>query len=137
MPHGLVVASTFTSPLEWRIDAVSKDIPLITNYADKQWYQAELNALKATPPDLSLSPMLHQAEPQKSYIRTRTSIVDGVGYVIAYNYGKTAIKGVTFTWQSAPTSVEVVGENRVLTPIGATFKDDFGPYEAHVYIVRP
>jgi hypothetical protein len=43
---------------------------------------------------------------------------------------------VTFTWKTAPASVEVVGEGRSLTPAGATFKDNFAPYEAHVYIVR-
>ncbi len=135
-PRALLdVTPRFATPREWRIDAVSRDIPLISNYADKQWYQAELNALLAG--DESLSPMLHQATLQRSYIRTRTSIVNNVGYVIAYNYGNTAISGASFTWQSAPGSVEVVGENRALTPSGATFHDDFGPYEAHVYIVRP
>ena len=56
--------------------------------------------------------------------------------VIAYNYGPTAVKTVTFTWRSVPTSVDVFAENRAITPLGATFTDDFGPYEAHVYIVR-
>jgi hypothetical protein len=143
-PGALVVTGgpAFSTALAWRIDAVSKNIPLISNYADKQWYQAELSALQQG--NDSLSPMVHQAAPQKSYIRTRTALVSEVGnpapvgYVIAYNYGKTAIKGVTFTWQSAPTRVDVVGEGRTLLPTGSTFKDDFGPYEAHVYrIVQP
>jgi hypothetical protein len=130
------VTPSFPTDVAWRIDAVGKDIPLISNYADKQWYQAELNALRAG--DRSLSPMLRQAASQRSYIRTRTSIVDGIGYVIAYNYGNTAIKNVTFTWQSGLTSsVEVVGEGRTITPSAAAFTDNFAPYEAHVYIVRP
>jgi hypothetical protein len=147
-PATLNVAAglAFTSAVAWRIDAVTNDIPLISNYADKQWYQAELNALKQSPPNLALSPMLLQDAPQKSYIRTRVTFVGNVGYVIAYNYGKTAVKGATFTWQSsspdlpwasAPASVTVVGESRTLAPSGWAFKDDFGPYEAHVYKIQP
>jgi hypothetical protein len=129
------VTPSFVGPRAWRIDAVTRDIPLISNYADKQWYQAELNALNAG--DESLSPMLRQAAPQQSYIRTRTSIVGGVGYVIAYNYGNTAIKNVTFKWQSNLASpVEVFGEGRALPPSLDTFTDNFAPYEAHVYVVR-
>jgi hypothetical protein len=30
----------------------------------------------------------------------------------------------------------VAGEDRTITPVGATFTDTFGPYEAHVYVVR-
>jgi hypothetical protein len=136
-PSALIdVTPSFTSDVAWRIDALGKDIPLISNYADKQWYQAELDALRAG--NTGLSPMLHQVPSQKSYIRTRTTIVDGVGYVIAYNYGNTAIKNVTFTWHSTLTApVEVYAEaGRTLTPLGEKFVDNFAPYEAHVYIVR-
>ena len=121
---------------EWRIAALRGVIPLVSNFADRQWYQAELNALTAPTPDESLSPMLHQAVPQRSVIRTRVTVVDGVGFVIAYNYGNTAVKNVSFTWQSVPASVDAFGEHRTITPLGATFTDDFGPYEAPVYIVR-
>jgi hypothetical protein len=136
-PGALVdVTPRSATPREWRIAAVRGVLPLMTNIADLQWYQAELTALTAPTPDESLSPMLRQAVPQRSFIRTRVTVVNGTGYVIAYNYGNTAIKDVTFTWRSAPTSVDVVGENRKVTPVGATFTDDFEPYEAHVYIVR-
>jgi hypothetical protein len=64
------------------------------------------------------------------------TVVNGVGVVIAYNYGHTAINDVTFTWRSAPTTVDVVGEDRSITPVGTTFKDDFGPYAARVYVIR-
>lgn len=121
---------------EWRIAALRAVIPLVSNFLDRQWYQAELNALTAPAPNESLSPLLHHAVPQRSFIRTRVTVVNGIGYVIAYNYGPTAIKGVTFTWRSAPASVDVFAENRTITPAGATFTDDFGPYEAHVYLVR-
>jgi hypothetical protein len=132
----LDVSPRFATAREWRIEALRTVLPLIANFADKQWYQAELTALTKPTPDESLSDLLKQPFPQRSFIRTRTTVVNGIGYVIAYNYGNTAIKDVTFTWKSAPTSVEVFAENRTITPVGATFKDDFGPYEAHVYVVR-
>jgi hypothetical protein len=136
------VTPNFATPRGWRIAALQSVIPLISNYADKQWYQAELYALTATVPDYSLSPMLHQASPQSSYLRTRVTVLNGVGYIIAYNYGNTAIKGATFAWQSNLTSVKAFREGtdpvagRTIAPNGATFRDDFAPYEAHVYIVR-
>lgn len=132
----LDVTPRAATPREWRIDALRTIIPLVSNLADKQWYQAELTALTKPVPDESLSPLLEQAVPQRSYIRTRVTVVNGVGYVIAYNYGPAAIQDATFTWRSAPASVDVVGENRRITPAGATFTDDFGPYEAHVYVIR-
>jgi hypothetical protein len=132
----LDVSPRATTAREWRISALRTVIPLISNIADIQWYQAELTALTAPTPNESLSPLLHQAVSQRSFIRTRVAVVNGVGCVIAYNYGPAAIKNVTFTWRSAPTAVDVFAENRTITPAGATFTDDFGPYEAHVYIVR-
>jgi hypothetical protein len=131
----------YPTPKDWRIAALQSVIPLISNYADKQWYQSELYALTAAMPDYSLSSMLHQASPQRSYIRTRVAVVNGLGYIIAYNYGNTAIKGATFTWQSNLSSVIAFREGtdsqagRSIAPSGPTFKDDFAPYEAHVYIV--
>src|SRR6185503_14193432 len=83
-PSALVdVSPRFATPLEWRIAAVRGVIPLISNFADRQWYQAELSALTAATPDVSLSPMLHGSAPQRSFIRTRTTVVNGMGVVIA------------------------------------------------------
>jgi hypothetical protein len=136
-PGALVdITPRFATPREWRIAAVRGVIPLIANFADRQWYQAELNALTASTPDDRLSPMLHGPAPQRSFIRTRVTVVNGVGVVIAYNYGHTAINDVTFTWRSAPTAVDVVGEDRSITPVGTIFRDDFGPYAARVYVIR-
>ena len=136
-PGALVdVSPRSATPREWRITALGAVLPLITNIADIQWYQAELSALVAPTPSERLSPMLQQAVPQRSFIRTRVAVVNGMGVVIAYNYGPAAVPNVTFTWRSALTSVEVFAENRTLTPAGATFRDNFGPFEAHVYVVR-
>jgi hypothetical protein len=48
--------------------------------------------------------------------------------------------GVNFREEALMSSTllrsQVFGEERTIAPVGATFKDDFGPYEAHVYIVR-
>ena len=69
-------------------------------FSRKQWYQEELSALQAG--DTSKSGgMLNGA----ANVRTRTKVVDGVGYVFAYNYTNTP-RPVTFTWHTAPTSVE-------------------------------
>ena len=57
----LDVTPKFASAPEWRIAALRSVIPLISNYADKQWYQAELNALTATPPDESLTQLASEA----------------------------------------------------------------------------
>ena len=62
---------------EWRIAALRAVIPLVSNFLDRQWYQAELSALTASTPNESLSPMLHHAVPQQSVIRTRVTVVDG------------------------------------------------------------
>jgi hypothetical protein len=40
-----------------------------------------------------------------------------------------------FTLAAAPKSITVYGENRTITPTGATFTDTFGPFEAHVYVI--
>ena len=45
-----------------------------------------------------------------------------------------------FTLPAVPKSITVHGENRAITPTatatGATFTDTFGPFEAHVYVIR-
>ena len=68
-------------------------------------------------------------------VRTRVKMVNGKGYIIAYNYGRISAKA-TFTWRSPLQTVHVYNENRSLHPIqpmNSMFQDSFGPYEAHVY----
>jgi hypothetical protein len=68
-------------------------------------------------------------------IRTKVKVVDGKGYVFAYNYANASVTA-TFTWNNGtPGNVTVNGENRAVAASGATFSDTFAPYAAHVYVV--
>jgi hypothetical protein len=67
-------------------------------------------------------------------IKTKVKIVNGKGYVFAYN-STNAQASATFTWNVAPGTVTVNGENRTLAASGSTFTDSFGPYQAHVYVL--
>ncbi len=136
-PSALVGNSSSTGdPIGWRKAVVQRDMTITQplTYSTYQWYQAELDALNAG--NTSLSPMLHQPSPQSGNIRTRTSIVNGIGYVIAYNYTNVPAT-VTLTWQSPLAQVTVLSEGRALTPSNASFTDSFGAYETHVYQVTP
>jgi Bacterial Ig domain len=68
-------------------------------------------------------------------VRTRTNVVNGVGYVFAYNYTNLS-QTVTFTWQSAPTAVKESKTGQSYSINGASWSDTFGPYEARIYIVN-
>ena len=69
-------------------------------------------------------------------IRTKVKLVNGRGYVFAYN--TTNIRtAATFTWATAPGLVTVDAESRTLVATGTAFTDSFGPYEAHVYVLAP
>jgi len=69
-----------------------------------------------------------------SAIRTKVKLVNGRGYVFAYNTTN-AQAGTTFTWNTAPGTVTVNAENRTLGASGNSFNDSFGPYQAHVYVI--
>jgi len=47
-------------------------------------------------------------------------------FVFAYNYAPTARTNVTFTFDSAVSSVTVIDEARTITPSGSTWTDTFG-----------
>jgi hypothetical protein len=67
-------------------------------------------------------------------IRFKVKRVNGHGYVFAYNT-TSAPASATFTWNTAPGTVTVSGENRSLIASGNSFIDSFGPYQAHVYVI--
>jgi hypothetical protein len=69
-----------------------------------------------------------------SAIRTKVKLVDGRGYVFAYNTTN-AQAAATFTWNTAPGTVTVNAENRTLSASGNSFNDAFGAYQAHVYVI--
>ena len=67
-------------------------------------------------------------------IKTKVKLVDGRGYVFAYN-ATSSTQSATFTWNTAPGTVSVNGEGRTLGASGNSFGDTFGPYAAHVYVI--
>ena len=67
-------------------------------------------------------------------IKTKVKVVNGRGYVFAYN-AASSTQSATFTWNAAPGTVTVNGENRTLGASGSSFTDSFGPYAAHVYVI--
>jgi hypothetical protein len=69
-----------------------------------------------------------------SAIRTKVKVVDGTGYVFAYN-GTNEPVTAAFGWSTAVARVMVHAENRALAAAGGGFSDTFEPYEAHVYVV--
>src|SRR5215470_12669902 len=93
-------STKFADPIAGRIAQLQHNIAVEWLYSRIQWYQAELAALQAG--DTSKSGgMLNGA----ANVRTPTKVVNGVGYVFAYNYTN-ASQPVTFTWQSAPSGVK-------------------------------
>lgn len=97
-------------------------------YSRKVAYRAELEALSAG--STKHSPMLKGV----ATIRTLTKIVDGTGYVFAYNYTNRPTDA-RFTWHQPPVRVVESRDNRALTVTGASWDDTFGPYDARVYVV--
>ena len=67
-------------------------------------------------------------------IRTKVKLLNGRGYVFAYNTTSEPAT-VTFGWKTAPGTVTVNAENRTLRPSGRSFTDSFGPYQSHVYVL--
>jgi hypothetical protein len=97
-------------------------------YSRKVAYQAELAALNAG--RTSHSPMLKNL----ATIRTLTKVVDGTGYVFAYNYTNRPTP-VRFTWREPPSRVVESRDGRALTVSEASWEDTFGPYDSRIYVV--
>ena len=67
-------------------------------------------------------------------IHTKVKLVDGHGYVIAYNSTNTTTSA-TFRWNTVPGTVSVNAERRTLGVSSNSFTDSFGPFAAHVYVI--
>jgi len=128
---GALVGNTtrFSDPVAGRISQLQHNIAVEWLYSRIEWYRAELSALQAGNRSKS-GGLLDGA----ANVRTRTKIVNGVGYVFAYNYTNQS-QPVTFTWQSAPTSVKESKTGQTYAVSGASWKDTFGPYEARIYVI--
>ena len=130
-PAALVGNSTkFADPIAGRIGQLTHNIAVEWLYSRKEWYQAELAALRAGNTSKS-GGLLDGA----ANVRTLVKVVNGVGYVFAYNYTN-APQPVTFTWQSAPSSVTESRTGQTFQVSGSSWGDTFGPYQARVYVLN-
>jgi hypothetical protein len=129
-PWALTGNSTrFADPIAGRMAQLEHNIDVEWLFSRIQWYQEELDALAVG--DTSKSGgMLDGA----AHVRTLTKIVNGVGYVFAYNYTNSA-RPVTFTWHSRPTSVKESKTGQTFALNGPSWSDTIGPYGARIYIV--
>ena len=144
--------TTDWTPLSWRLAAVQRDMDLVkrASYAAVVWYDDERKALLRG--DISLSPMLHSAHAlrfgaqnvQKHDVRYRASVVNGFGYLIAYNYSNLSYPSVTFQWSGTPSAIERVGDRANAPTLGPgsdtasrQFSDSFGPYQVRIYRLNP
>ena len=130
-PSGALVGNStkFADPVAGRIAQLQHNIAVEWLYSRKQWYQEELAALQAG--DTSKSGGLLK---DAANVRALAKVVNGVGYVFAYNYTNTP-QPATFTWQSAPTSVKESKTGQTFQLAGSSWTDTFGPYQARIYIV--
>lgn len=69
-----------------------------------------------------------------SNIKTKVKLVNGRGFVLAYNASGSR-QSTTFTWTAPPQTVTVHAEDRTLVTSDASFSDTFAPFAAHVYVV--
>jgi hypothetical protein len=127
-------STLFADPIAGRIEQLEHNATVEWLYSReasrKQWYQAEMAALQAG--DTSKSGgMLDGA----ANVRTRTKVVDGVGYVFAYNYTN-APQPVTFTWHTVPARVTESKTRQTFAQTGSSWTDTFGPYQARIYVVE-
>lgn len=65
-------------------------------------------------------------------IRTKVKVVDGEGYVIAYNSTNADGVSTQFTWSTPPSTATVNGQALAVASDG-TFTDTFKKHEARVY----
>jgi hypothetical protein len=69
-----------------------------------------------------------------SNIKAKVKLVNGKGFVLAYN-ASSSRQSATFTWSTTPGTVTVHAEDRTLVTSGRSFSDAFAPFAAHVYVV--
>jgi hypothetical protein len=98
--------------------------------------QSIVNELAALEPALVAddAPGALTSNSAPSAIRTKVKVVDGTGYLFAYN-GSNEPVTAAFGWSTAVARVVVHAENRAIAAAGGGFSDTFQPYEAHVYVV--
>lgn len=98
--------------------------------------QSVVNELAAIEPALVAgdTPGALTSNSEPAAIRTKVTVVDGTGYLFAYN-GTSAPVTAAFGWSTAAARVLVHAESRAIAVSAGGFSDTFGPYEAHVYVI--
>jgi hypothetical protein len=71
---------------------------------------------------------------ERAAIRTKVKVVDGTGYLLAYNATSAPVTAA-FGWSMAATRAIVHAEDRAIAISAGRFSDTFEPYEAHVYVI--
>jgi hypothetical protein len=128
-PGALTGNSTrYSDPVAGRIAQLRHNIAVEWLESNKDWYRAELARLQNG--DTSGSPMLAGA----ATIRTKVKVVNGTGYVFAYNYTNQPTP-VTFTWHVAPGQVTEHRDGRRFPVSGSSWSDTFGPYDSRIYVI--
>jgi hypothetical protein len=122
-------STRFANPVTGRIAQLQHNIAVEWLYSRKQWYQEELAALQAGDTSKSGGLLNRAAD-----VRTLTKVLNGVGYVFAYNYTN-ASRPVTFTWQQVPTGVRESKTGQTFSLSGASWNDTLGPYQSRIYII--
>ena len=67
-------------------------------------------------------------------IKTLTKVVDGTGYVFAYNYTNRPTP-VRFTWREPLSRVVESRDGRNLAVADKSWEDTFAPYDSRIYVV--
>jgi hypothetical protein len=115
-------------PVAARREQLDHNIKVEWLFSRKVAYQAELAALQGGV--TKQSPMLKNL----ATIRTLTKLVDGTGYVFAYNYTNLPTP-VRFTWREPLSRVVDSRDGRSFSVAGKSWDDTFGPYESRIYLV--
>lgn len=125
-------STQFPDPIAGRIAQLQHNDAVEWLYSRKEWYRAEIAALRAG--DLTQSGRLLQ---NAASVRTRASIANGHGYVFAYNYTNVP-QPVTFDVPGAESyhfRVHESASGQSFPVTGASWSDTFAPYQSRIYIL--
>jgi hypothetical protein len=115
-------------PVAGRKAQLEHNIAVEWLHSRKVAYQAELAMLNEG--KTKHSSMLKNV----ATIKTLTKVVDGTGYVFAYNYTNRPTP-VRFTWREPLSRVVESRDGRALAVSGKSWEDTFAPYDSRIYVV--
>jgi hypothetical protein len=115
-------------PVAGRKAQLEHNIAVEWLHSRKIAYQAELAMLNEG--KTKHSAMLNDV----ATIKTLTKVVDGTGYVFAYNYTNRPTP-VRFTWREPLSRVVESRDGRAVAVSGKSWEDTFAPYDSRIYVV--